>query len=144
MGNKTTLGDLFTANNTFNANVTHVYGNSSVNVSINSTAVILSPNTGLSVNGSFGSAGQVLASNGTASYWKTSSGVTFTSSATVPASATIGDMWFDSNNAIMYQYINGGSANTWIEYDHISNTTSYDGGLPNTVYLITILDAGGP
>lgn len=69
MGNKTNLGDFYTSNNELNANVTMTFGNSSVNVSINSTSVVLSPTTSLSANGGVGTSGQLLASNGSAVYW---------------------------------------------------------------------------
>jgi len=69
MANKDKLGDFYSTNNELGINSTMSFGNSSVNVSINSTSVVLSPSSSLSANGTIGTSGQVLTSNGTTVYW---------------------------------------------------------------------------
>lgn len=98
MGNKTNLGDFYTSNNEIGANVSMIFGNSSVNVSINSSSIVLSPNTSLSANGTIGSSGQVLTSNGTTVYWaaaaagvNTSAQYVWTNTHTFNANVTFGN-----------------------------------------------------
>ena len=42
-------------------------------------------------------------------------GLVYTSSTTAPINPTVGDLWFDTNNAILLVYVNDGSSSQWIE-----------------------------
>jgi hypothetical protein len=42
-------------------------------------------------------------------------GVRSSSTSTVPANATIGDIWYNTSNDTMYRYTNDGSANYWVD-----------------------------
>ena len=42
-------------------------------------------------------------------------GVRSSSTSTVPANATVGDIWYNTGNDTMYRYTNDGSANYWVD-----------------------------
>lgn len=75
---------------------------------------------GISANGSFGSSGQVLTSNGTSTYWSTPStgggggGTSVTVANTAPSSPTAGSLWFDTNDGSLNIYFNDGDSNQWV------------------------------
>jgi hypothetical protein len=98
----TTDGILFSANATsvfeIGSNNTNIaVGNSSSRFIVNTTAVAISNSQGLIANGSFGTANQVLASNGSGVYWTTAGAgsasasvrQTFTANATVNTTFTV-------------------------------------------------------
>jgi len=91
-----------------------------INVTATSAAftsnVAISTASGLIANGSIGTAGQVLASNGSSVYWTTSSGggASVTVSATAPSSPTAGDLWWNSNLGSLYVYYNDGDSSQWV------------------------------
>lgn len=69
-------------------------------------------------NGSIGTDGQVLTSNGVVSYWATptaSGGSTITISGTPPASPAAGNLWWNSNIGSLYIYYNDGDSSQWVE-----------------------------
>jgi len=57
------------------------------------------------------------------------SGITFTASNTTPATAAVGDQWYNVNEDILYEYINSGTSNTWVDTlsSSISTTSSTSG-----------------
>lgn len=62
---------------------------------------------GISANSSFGTAGQVLTTDGANAYWSTvsaSGGASVEISSTAPSSPTAGDMWFNSNDGTLSVY----------------------------------------
>jgi hypothetical protein len=80
------------------------------------SANIILGSSGLSSNGSFGTSGQVLSSNGTAVYWATAGGGgSVTVSATAPISPSAGDLWYDSTNGSTLIYYSDGSSTQWVE-----------------------------
>lgn len=58
-----------------------------------------------------------LRDNGTASVVEIGGGggTTFTASATAPASPVAGQEWLDTDNGILYTYVNDGTSNQWVE-----------------------------
>jgi len=98
----TTDGILFSANATgvfeIGSNNTNIaVGNSSSRFIVNTTAIAISNSQGLIANGSFGTANQVLASNGSGVYWTTAGAgsasasvrQTFTANSTVNTTFTV-------------------------------------------------------
>lgn len=53
--------------------------------------------------------------NGTATVIELGSGVKFTSATSAPSTPSYGDQWFDTNNAILYIYLNDGNTSQWVE-----------------------------
>jgi hypothetical protein len=81
----------------------------------NTSELVFSSNAGIVANGSLGTAGQVLASNGSSVYWTTTSGgASVTVSATAPGSPTAGDLWWNSNLGSLYVYYNDGDSSQWV------------------------------
>jgi hypothetical protein len=102
-----------------------IYANS-VSSNLNFSAPVnFSGNVGLgsvsvAANGAYGSAGQVLTSNGSATYWSTVSsgggGGNITFSATPPVSPTVGNDWIDTDTGIRYTYTYDGDSYQWVEF----------------------------
>jgi hypothetical protein len=66
------------------------------------------------LNQSSATTGQLLSWNGSDYTWTdAASGVT--TSSTAPSSPAAGDLWFDTDDLIMYVYYNDGSSNQWVE-----------------------------
>jgi hypothetical protein len=66
------------------------------------------------LNQSSATTGQLLSWNGSDYTWTdAASGVT--TSSTAPSSPSAGDLWFDTDDLIMYVYYNDGSSNQWVE-----------------------------
>jgi hypothetical protein len=42
-------------------------------------------------------------------------GVRSSSTSTVPASATVGDIWYNTSNDTMYRYTNDGTTSYWVD-----------------------------
>lgn len=111
MPNKDKLGDFYTSNNELGINSTMSFGNSSVNVSINSTSVVISPSTSLSANGTIGSSGQVLTSNGTTVYWaaaaagvNTAAQYTWTNTHLFNANVTVNASFFATTKSFLIDH----------------------------------------
>lgn len=75
----------------------------------------------LTANGSVGSAGQTLVSNGTGVYWKPAVYATTNISDTAPVGPLVGDLWFDSTDGSLNVYYNDGTSSQWVSA--ISNQT---------------------
>ena len=66
------------------------------------------------LNQSSATTGQLLSWNGSDYAWTdAASGVT--TGSTAPSSPSAGDLWFDTDDLIMYVYYNDGSSNQWVE-----------------------------
>lgn len=121
-------------------------GNSTVNTLITSTYVKTATvnATAIYANGSYGTSGQVLTSNGTNIYWSSAVGYTgsdgaigytgssgsigytgssgtgggggasVTVSATAPVSPSNGDMWWNTDNGTLYLYYSDGDSSQWV------------------------------
>jgi hypothetical protein len=50
--------------------------------------------------------------------------ITFTSSATPPSLPSAGDQWYNTNNDILYEYINDGTSDYWVDITSSAITTS--------------------
>jgi hypothetical protein len=75
----------------------------------------------ITANGSVGSAGSVLASNGTSVFWQSALYLTTNISDTAPPSPLAGDLWFDSTDGSLNVYYNDGTSSQWVSA--ISNQT---------------------
>lgn len=42
-------------------------------------------------------------------------GIKYTASNTAPTSNTVGDQWYNVNENILYEYINDGTSNNWVD-----------------------------
>lgn len=108
-------------------------------------------NSILYANGTAGGNGQVLVSNGSATYWGTpGTGATFTASNSTPASPNPGDEWLNTDTGILYTYFNDGNSSQWVEWGPYAiqtpdpNIFNLDGGTPTSTYGgLSAIDAGG-
>lgn len=71
--------------------------------------------SGLSSNGSFGTAGQVLSSNGTATYWSAAGNTTITVSNAAPSSPVNNQLWWNSDLGAMFIYYADANTSQWVE-----------------------------
>jgi hypothetical protein len=78
----------------------------------NSTINTIVSNTGILINGSYGSPGQKLTSNGTASSWKT----VFTASNTAPSDPNYGDIWYLVSDSKPYMWVYDGINSYWFDF----------------------------
>lgn len=73
----------------------------------------------ISANGTTGTNGQVLTSNGTTAYWATpsgsSGGVSITFSNTAPSSPSANSLWWNTDLATLFLYYNDGSSTQWVQ-----------------------------
>ena len=55
-----------------------------------------------------------------------SAGITFTANSGVPPSANVGDQWWSTTDDILYEYINDGTSNVWLDISSsaITSTTT--------------------
>ena len=55
-----------------------------------------------------------------------SAGITFTANSGVPPSANVGDQWWSTTDDILYEYINDGTSNVWLDMSSsaITSTTT--------------------
>lgn len=53
-------------------------------------------------------------------------GITYTASATAPATANVGDQWYLTTTDVLYEYINDGTSNNWVDITSptMSNNTT--------------------
>jgi hypothetical protein len=78
----------------------------------------------ISANGTTGTAGQVLTSNGTIVYWSTPSGGSSVSvSDTAPVSPTNGALWYYTGTSELFVYYNDGTSSQWVTTAAASNPT---------------------
>lgn len=109
MANKENLGDFYTSNNQLGVSSTMIFGNSSVNVSINASSIVISPNTSFSANSSTGSAGQVLTTNGSGIYWSsagvnTAAQYTWTNTHLFNANVTVNASFFATTKSFLIDH----------------------------------------
>ena len=71
---------------------------------------------GLKANGSFGTANQVLTSNGTSVYWanSTGGGASVSVSDTAPGTPQANSLWWKSDEGRLYIYYNDGNSSQWV------------------------------
>jgi hypothetical protein len=63
-----------------------------------------------------GTAGQVLKTDGTGNLaWTSGAGIGYTTGTTPPATALKGDQWYNTTTNVLYEYINDGTANYWVD-----------------------------
>lgn len=74
----------------------------------------------------------------------TGSGITFTASNTKPATASVGDQWYNVNEDILYEYINSGTANAWVDTvsSAISTSSSTSGATRAQSMTMSIIFGG--
>ena len=105
-----------------NANVTvSVAGNSNI-ITVTGTGANISGTANISGNanvGNLGTAGNVTAGffigNGSQLTGIAAGGATFTTSASVPASAAVGDYWYETDTDILYIYVDDGESDFWLD-----------------------------
>lgn len=71
-------------------------------------------NGSITANGAVGTAGQVLTSNGSATYW--SSKVTFYNGALPPENPTYGDVWYYVTDNKLYMWVSDGTSDFWYDF----------------------------
>jgi hypothetical protein len=59
--------------------------------------------------------------------------VKFDAQSTAPTSPTAGDFWFNTNNGILYQYVNDGDSNQWVDITGIATPPATTSTAANTV-----------
>jgi hypothetical protein len=53
-----------------------------------------------------------------------SAGITFTANSGVPTTANVGDQWWSTNDDILYEYINDGTSNVWLDISSSAITST--------------------
>ena len=105
----------------------------------------------ISANGTTGTAGQVLTSNGTIVYWSTPSGGSGSSvsvSDTAPVSPTNGALWYYTGTSELFVYYDDGTSSQWVTAASAStpsivpnatnaNNAAYLGGVAAANYAST-------
>jgi hypothetical protein len=66
------------------------------------------------------------------------SGVGFTVAATPPAFAVSGDLWLNSNTAILYVYVNDGDSTQWVEFNYAMQGATGNSYPPDAFYFTTL------
>lgn len=126
-------------------------GSAGVTIAIDSTVATLSGSQTLSnktisspvftgtltANGSVGTAGQVLTSNGSGLYWSTPStgGGGVSVSDTAPGSPTQGDLWFNSTDASLSLYYTDTDSSQWIEVGGSQGPTGPDANISKALAM---------
>jgi hypothetical protein len=59
--------------------------------------------------------------------------VKFDAQSTAPTGSTAGDFWFNTNNGIVYQYVNDGDSDQWVDITGIATPPSTTSTVANTV-----------
>ena len=57
----------------------------------------------------------------------TSGGATYTASTSAPGSPSVGDKWYDTTDDILFEYINDGTSNVWVDVSSASTGDSTTG-----------------
>lgn len=67
-----------------------------------------------------------------------SAGLKLTANIGVPPSANVGDQWWATNDNILYQYINDGTSNVWVDISSsaITSTTTASSSTNNARTMI--------
>lgn len=84
-----------------------------------SANIIMSNGAVIIANGSLGTSGQVLATNGSSMYWATATGgsgggSSVTVSDTAPGSPASGDLWYYTGTSELFIYYNDGNSSQWV------------------------------
>ena len=99
----TNIGGALAADSLRVAGPSNLFGNlSGTNMSLSGRADIIGSAT---IGGNLDIAGAV-----------TGGGIRKTTSATAPASPIVGDLWYKTDTDVLYQYINDGANNYWVDY----------------------------
>jgi hypothetical protein len=53
-----------------------------------------------------------------------SGGITFTANSGVPTTANVGDQWWSTTDDILYEYINDGTSNVWLDISSSAITST--------------------
>jgi hypothetical protein len=128
------IGTLFLGNESISVNFDafRAYANTKIGTNSGSNLVVVATTTSTStttgalvVNGGVGVAGNVVADKfytTTGIYWagngqaySSGSAITYTASTTPPVSPTVGDQWYDTADAILYEYMDDGDTNQWVD-----------------------------
>ncbi len=74
------------------------------------------------------------------------SGLIYKSSNTTPSTANVGDQWYSVTEDILYQYINDGTSNAWVDISSSAITTNAGGGgstSPSVIYGLSTVFGNG-
>jgi len=77
-----------------------------------------------------GSANQVLQTDGSGTLTfadQSAGGATYSTGNTAPVSPSVGDKWFDTDDEILFEYINDGTSNVWVDTTSASTGDSTTG-----------------
>ena len=125
-------GGTITANGIISVNTDHSFLWTNTH-SFSNTVTI----NAVSANGALGTAGQVLTSNGSSTFWADASGLTFTNATSSPVTSKLGDEWYDTTNDILHIRVSDGSSEFWLDISSIpsaySNLTISDTLTLNTI-----------
>lgn len=68
----------------------------------------------------------------------TSAGLKLTANSGVPAGANVGDQWWSTTDSILYEYINDGTSNVWVDISSsaITSTTTATSSTNNARTMI--------
>ena len=108
------------------ATATDVTQNNSITVALNtSNAAFIHANAAYNqANTGGGGADQYARNTANAAFTVANAAITFTSSSTPPSSPSAGDQWYNTNNDILYEYINDGTSIYWVDITSSAITTS--------------------
>jgi hypothetical protein len=74
------------------------------------------------------------------------SGLIYKASNTTPSTANVGDQWYSVTEDILYQYINDGTSNAWVDISSSAITTNAGGGgstSPSVIYGLSTVFGNG-
>ena len=130
MGNLTITANLTVANANITGPTTFSNITSNGNVSFTGSNISLGAVGNLHITG--GSANYYLKTDGSGGLsWSavTGGGGTFTANTAPPASANLpGDQWFNTSANILYEYLNDGTSNYWVDISSSSLTSAAGSG----------------
>jgi hypothetical protein len=116
------------------ANSAAIYANGAFAAANASAAIDVTQNNSITValntaNAAFaaantGGADQYARNTANAAFTVANAAITFTSSSTPPSSPSAGDQWYNTNNDILYEYINDGTSDYWVDITSSAITTS--------------------
>jgi len=83
-----------------------------------------------------GTANQTIRTDGTGNLtWVTvASGITYTASTTPAATPNVADQWYNTTTNVLYEYVNDGSANYWVDIQTPSSSSYVTSGYVNRSY----------
>jgi hypothetical protein len=111
---------------------TFTFGNLIVSGNTNLGAIANVKITGGSVN-------QVIKTDGAGNLsWATASGggtgITYTASTTPAATPNVADQWYNTTTNVLYEYVNDGTANYWVDIQTPSSSSYVTSGYVNRSY----------